>query len=53
LKVIERIPIEINHTDDNHFYLETKKARMGHMLNAGRLKEEELAVRSQKLAAKI
>lgn len=45
LKVIERIPIEINHTDDNQFYLETKKARMGHMLNAGRLKEEELAVR--------
>ncbi len=32
LKVVERIPIEICHNDVNHFYLETKKVKMGHML---------------------
>jgi 3,4-dihydroxy 2-butanone 4-phosphate synthase/GTP cyclohydrolase II len=32
LKVVERIPIEICHNEVNHFYLETKKIKMGHML---------------------
>ena len=32
LKVVERIPIEICHNDVNHFYLETKKVKMGHLL---------------------
>ncbi len=32
LKVIERIPIEICHNDVNHFYLKTKKIKMGHLL---------------------
>ncbi len=40
LKVIERIPIEINHNDNNRFYLETKKVKLGHMLNANTLKQE-------------
>jgi 3,4-dihydroxy 2-butanone 4-phosphate synthase/GTP cyclohydrolase II len=42
LKVIERIPIEINHNDNNSFYLETKKVKLGHMLNANTLKQEVL-----------
>jgi 3,4-dihydroxy 2-butanone 4-phosphate synthase/GTP cyclohydrolase II len=33
LKVTERIPLEINHNSTNHFYLSTKKTKMGHMLN--------------------
>ena len=33
LRVVERIPIEINHNENNHFYLSTKKGKMGHMLN--------------------
>lgn len=40
LKVIERIPIEINHNDNNQFYLETKKIKLGHMLNANTLEEK-------------
>ncbi len=32
LKVVERIPIEICHNHVNHFYLETKKVKMGHLL---------------------
>ncbi len=46
LKIIERIPIEINHNKDNQFYLETKKVRLGHMLNKTTLKEEKLEVGS-------
>lgn len=49
LKVIERIPIEITHNDDNQFYLETKKVRMGHMLNTNKLEEENIEVISQKI----
>ena len=45
LKVIERIPIEINHNNDNSFYLETKKVKLGHMLNADTLKHEVLQVK--------
>lgn len=37
LKVVERIPIEICHNDKNHFYLETKKDKMGHMLNVSHI----------------
>ena len=33
LHVIERIPIEIDHNSNNRFYLSTKKAKLGHMLN--------------------
>ncbi len=32
LKVVERIPIQMNHNENNHFYLETKKSKLGHML---------------------
>lgn len=32
LKVIERIPLMINHNDVNQFYLETKVRKMGHIL---------------------
>ncbi len=32
LKVVERIPIEINHNQNNQYYLSTKKKKMGHML---------------------
>ncbi|MCB2220652.1 MAG: bifunctional 3,4-dihydroxy-2-butanone-4-phosphate synthase/GTP cyclohydrolase II [Bacteroidetes bacterium] len=33
LKIVERIPIETDHNKNNHFYLNTKKLKMGHMLN--------------------
>lgn len=33
LKVIERIPIVMSHNDKNHFYLETKVLKMGHIIN--------------------
>lgn len=33
LKVVERIPIEIDQNKNNQFYLSTKKAKLGHMLN--------------------
>lgn len=33
LKVVERIPIEIHHNENNQHYLETKKVKLGHMLN--------------------
>ena len=33
LKVVERIPIEVNLNENNQFYLSTKKAKLGHMLN--------------------
>jgi len=33
LRVTERIPIEINYNSTNHFYLSTKKVKLGHMLN--------------------
>lgn len=33
LRVIERIPIEINYNENNRFYLSTKKTKLGHMLS--------------------
>lgn len=38
LKVIERIPIEIDENKNNQFYLSTKKVKMGHMLSSEGLK---------------
>lgn len=32
LKIVERVPIEIEPNPENHYYLETKKRRMGHEL---------------------
>jgi len=32
LKIVDRIPIEVGKTEDNQFYLETKKVKMGHIL---------------------
>ena len=32
LSIVDRIPIEVGQTIDNTFYLETKKAKMGHIL---------------------
>jgi 3,4-dihydroxy 2-butanone 4-phosphate synthase / GTP cyclohydrolase II len=33
LNIVERVPIEITPGESNEFYLETKKNRLGHMLN--------------------
>lgn len=33
LEVVERIPIEIAPSEANHFYLETKKRKLGHLLD--------------------
>jgi 3,4-dihydroxy 2-butanone 4-phosphate synthase/GTP cyclohydrolase II len=33
LIVVERIPIEVHSNDNNFFYLQTKKNKLGHMLN--------------------
>ncbi len=39
LEIIERIPLEIHSNCSNHFYLQTKKTRLGHIL--GEFKEEK------------
>ena len=33
LEIIERVPIEIKPTSSNIFYLETKRDKLGHLLN--------------------
>lgn len=37
LEVVERVPIQMNHNERNAYYLQTKKAKLGHML---KFKEE-------------
>lgn len=32
LRIVDRVPIEVGKTSDNTFYLETKKSKMGHIL---------------------
>jgi len=31
--VVERVSIQMNHNEKNKYYLETKKEKMGHLLN--------------------
>ncbi|MDF2544424.1 MAG: bifunctional 3,4-dihydroxy-2-butanone-4-phosphate synthase/GTP cyclohydrolase [Herbinix sp.] len=38
IEIVNRVPIQMNHNERNEFYLKTKKAKMGHMLN---FKEEQ------------
>ncbi|TCT15713.1 3,4-dihydroxy 2-butanone 4-phosphate synthase/GTP cyclohydrolase II [Natranaerovirga pectinivora] len=38
IKIVDRVPIQMNHNERNEFYLKTKKAKMGHMF---KFKEEE------------
>jgi 3,4-dihydroxy 2-butanone 4-phosphate synthase/GTP cyclohydrolase II len=33
LKIVDRVPIQMNHNERNEHYLKTKKDKMGHMLN--------------------
>ena len=33
LRIVERVPLEIEPNDYNRFYMHTKKTRMGHLLN--------------------
>ncbi len=37
IEIVERVSIQMNHNERNKFYLETKKEKMGHLLN---MKEE-------------
>jgi 3,4-dihydroxy 2-butanone 4-phosphate synthase/GTP cyclohydrolase II len=40
LRITERIPIQILANDNNRRYLETKKTKLGHLLDGTNLKEE-------------
>nr|MDA3905055.1 bifunctional 3,4-dihydroxy-2-butanone-4-phosphate synthase/GTP cyclohydrolase II [Bacteroidales bacterium] len=33
IDVVERVHIEMNHHEKNHFYMATKAIKMGHLLN--------------------
>lgn len=33
IEIVERLPIQMNHNEVNEFYLNTKKDKLGHMLN--------------------
>ncbi|ADL52540.1 bifunctional 3,4-dihydroxy-2-butanone-4-phosphate synthase/GTP cyclohydrolase II [Clostridium cellulovorans] len=33
IEIVERVPIEMEHNETNDFYLQTKKAKLGHILN--------------------
>jgi len=33
IEIVERVPIQMNHNERNKFYLETKREKMGHLLN--------------------
>ncbi len=33
LEIVERVPIQMNHNERNKYYLDTKKAKMGHILD--------------------
>jgi len=33
IEIVNRIPIQMNHNERNEYYLKTKKAKLGHMLN--------------------
>lgn len=43
LEVVDRVPIEICPCDKNNFYLNTKKEKLGHMLNLAEHKKETRA----------
>ncbi|MBH1941155.1 bifunctional 3,4-dihydroxy-2-butanone-4-phosphate synthase/GTP cyclohydrolase II [Mobilitalea sibirica] len=38
IEIVDRVPIQMNHNERNEYYLKTKKAKLGHMLN---FKEEQ------------
>jgi 3,4-dihydroxy 2-butanone 4-phosphate synthase/GTP cyclohydrolase II len=38
IELVDRVPIQMNHNESNEYYLKTKKAKMGHILN---FKEEK------------
>lgn len=38
IEIVDRVPIQMNHNERNKYYLETKKEKLGHMLN---FKEEK------------
>jgi 3,4-dihydroxy 2-butanone 4-phosphate synthase/GTP cyclohydrolase II len=38
IEIVDRVSIQMNHNERNEFYLKTKKAKLGHMLN---FKEEQ------------
>lgn len=38
IEIVDRVPIQMNHNEKNEYYLKTKKAKLGHMLN---FKEEK------------
>ncbi len=33
IEVVKRVPIQMNHNENNEFYLRTKKEKMNHLLN--------------------